>query len=37
MRAKASGKGIFKNVKISQSSQMANTGGQETAGVNAEE
>jgi len=36
-RAKASGKGVFENVKISQTSQMAKTGGEDTSGVNAEE
>jgi hypothetical protein len=37
MRARAQGRGIFENVKISQTSQMAKTGGEDSTGVNAEE
>jgi len=33
----AQGRGIFENVKISRTPQMAKTGGEDTAGVNAEE
>jgi hypothetical protein len=37
MKVKGNGKGVFENMKITQTTQMAKTGQEDSAGVNAEE